>query len=499
MPSSIRHALDKCWQVDGSLKPEDVLWFTRGLRRSPFAELPDKPMEETFIWIVEPPDGLLEGDLYTDGSLKDNEACLEGKCVALGWAFVVFDVDGKISAAAHGCPPGWVTTIYGAELWAVQMVMQRAMPGAVKILSDCQSVQKDCARGAKWSTSPTRTYARVWAVVKAASDDGTTTPIVWMPAHTAEHEVGIRVKSDGTVLTARDRHANDTADRFAKTAAEGRRFKRNLRDMVKQEAEELAEMAIWLAKVTMHANKFPLPDGTAIRDSQAAQPRARKTRGRKRKQGEPDSSEVAELSTAAHLHKLPRLDSPLPRREIGQTGKPSSSSSREDRPPKASSGPVWPPASWPPSSFSSHGVRQHQRQRGRQALPMSRFAAEPASRFLSAPAAPAVTVSVPKASAVPVFAGAALTAAEAAAEALRSLKELQQSGLSVKWPCRNRGSAPAGPPRRAGEEVHLSPGIGPGSEPMPAGPLTEAEEALAELHDLQACGLHVTWPAARLR
>ena len=132
MPSSIRRTLDKCWQVDGSLKPED---FTRGLRRSPFAELPDKPMEEMFIWIVEPPDGLLEGDLYTDSSLKDNEACLEGKCVALGWAFVVFDVDGRISAAAHGCAPAWMTSIYGAELWAVQMVMPRAMPGAVKILS----------------------------------------------------------------------------------------------------------------------------------------------------------------------------------------------------------------------------------------------------------------------------------------------------------------------------------------------------------------------------
>eukprot|EP00973_Karenia_brevis_P012661 1717307-Karenia_brevis.AAC.1 len=66
-------------------------------------------------------------------------------------------------AAAKGCPPTWISTIYGAELWAVQMVAVRAMPGAAKIIADCQSVQLDCHRGHKWATAPHRLYARVWA------------------------------------------------------------------------------------------------------------------------------------------------------------------------------------------------------------------------------------------------------------------------------------------------------------------------------------------------
>ena len=181
-----------------------------------------------------------------------------------------------------------------------------------------------------------------------------------MPAHTAEHEVGIRVKSDGSTLTARDRHANDTTDRFAKTAAEGRRFKRNLRDMLKQEAEEKAEIAVWLAKVILLANRFPLQDGSAIHDSQAEQPRARRARGQKRKQSEPEPSEVAE-SNAARVFKLPRL-SPIPMRLVGR---PNTSISREHGPPQtraATSGPVWPPASWTPSGPSRHGFRRHRRQ-----------------------------------------------------------------------------------------------------------------------------------------
>ena len=100
--------LQRSWQSDGSLDGASQLWFTRGLRKSPFGALPCRDLTETFVWLVRPEGGYLEGTVYTDGSLLDHKPCFEGHCVALGWAFAVFDTEGRMVAAAQGCPPPWV-------------------------------------------------------------------------------------------------------------------------------------------------------------------------------------------------------------------------------------------------------------------------------------------------------------------------------------------------------------------------------------------------------
>ena len=51
------------------------------------------------------------------------------------------DQDGEIAAAAHGRPPGWVDTSYGAELWAVQMVVTLVLPGSARVLVECEAVR----------------------------------------------------------------------------------------------------------------------------------------------------------------------------------------------------------------------------------------------------------------------------------------------------------------------------------------------------------------------
>ena len=94
--------------------------------------------------------------------------------------------------------------------------------------------------------------------------------VVWMPAHTAAHDVGVRVKSDGTLLTAVDRRANDLADKLAKAAAAGRRFQEEVRRRLREEADQVTEMAVWLARVTVHANRFPVGPRETVRDSLAA-------------------------------------------------------------------------------------------------------------------------------------------------------------------------------------------------------------------------------------
>ena len=83
----------------------------------------------------------------------DNEAALEGGCVALGWSCVILRLAREVIAAARGCPPGYVDTIYGAELWAVQMVVIRAFPGSVRVLIDCESVRLGCQQGKKATTA----------------------------------------------------------------------------------------------------------------------------------------------------------------------------------------------------------------------------------------------------------------------------------------------------------------------------------------------------------
>ena len=100
-----------------------------------------------------PPDGMLEGDVYTDGSLRDNDPRFEGRCKALGWSFVVLGPTGLVAAAARGCPPPFIDTVFGAELWAVQMVVMHAFAGAIRIVTDCQSVVKGVQNGAKWATA----------------------------------------------------------------------------------------------------------------------------------------------------------------------------------------------------------------------------------------------------------------------------------------------------------------------------------------------------------
>ena len=70
-----------------------------------------------------------------------------------------------------------------------------------------------------------------------------------------------RCKSDGTLLTAADRRANGLADTLAKAAAEGQRMREDARARLKEEAEQVTQMAIWLARVTVQANRFPVAPG----------------------------------------------------------------------------------------------------------------------------------------------------------------------------------------------------------------------------------------------
>ena len=91
--------------------------------------------------------------------------------------------------------------------------------------------------------------------------------LVWLPAHTAEDDVGSLTLSDGTVLTHTDRIGNKEADRLAKRAAKA--VAPACRDLAAaQEQLLLAEqLARGFATVTLAASSFAMPDGTRCRDA----------------------------------------------------------------------------------------------------------------------------------------------------------------------------------------------------------------------------------------
>ena len=128
-------------------------------------------------------------------------------------------------------------------------------------------------------------------------------PVTWMPAHTAVHDIKTLYKSDGKKLSKVDRDTNALADKNAKAAAEGRRVQRWIRQHIEARAEEVTEMAKWLAEVTIMANRFPLQDGAFVRDSSAC----RRTRVRKpatRKAEELEPATLIERGCLKHLALL---------------------------------------------------------------------------------------------------------------------------------------------------------------------------------------------------
>ena len=66
-----------------------------------------------------------------------------------------------------------------------------------------------------------RRFARAWApIMEYLGDDGGEPAVVWMPAHTKEHHIGVLELSDGTPLSSQDFGGNREADRLAKLAVD---------------------------------------------------------------------------------------------------------------------------------------------------------------------------------------------------------------------------------------------------------------------------------------
>ena len=305
MPHRLYVRMRRALKPDGTMDAADLLWYTRTLRPSPLCEVPIRVFDETFQWTTCPAGGMFEGKIYTDGSLMDGDWQFEKRCLSLGWSFSAVDINDVVVAAARGRPPSWITDIYGTELWATQQVTSHVLPSTSRLITDCDSVRDGYNRGRKWATAPGRRYARVWNVIYSASDtEEAMMPVIWMPAHTAEREIGVVTKSNGAVMTKQDRDNNALVDTSAKIAAGAGRVRQAVRATILEAVADTTDMAIWIAKVTTLANHFRCLDGTILRDSQASSAVQRRRNGMKRKDCDTEMPEMPCIQQ--RLAKCPR-------------------------------------------------------------------------------------------------------------------------------------------------------------------------------------------------
>jgi len=241
------------------------LWLTRALQSTNAYQVPPPSKEASFLWVARPEGGLLQPawKVYTDGSLLDGPTPLLRRT---GWAFVAIDAEGSVRASAHGVPPAWITTIFGAETWAVLQAVSHAEQQAV-LRIDCKAVVDLLILGSSRAVRPSRLTAKAWAQIFAAAGDAPPLDVAWMPAHTSLADIGRKRLSNGEMLTGIDRRANDIADHLAKAAVSEHRVPPAVRKIVQDQEKQVTEMAWWVARVTVAANSW---GSQALRDSDSA-------------------------------------------------------------------------------------------------------------------------------------------------------------------------------------------------------------------------------------
>ncbi len=250
-----QHAVDeeikRAWQEVGCATA-----CSRGLIRRYIPPASEALGEGTFAWVLRPEDGYIEGTVYSDASMLDST--VDG-CQRLGWAFVACDDGGNVVAAAHGVPPRWVTSVTGAEGWALLMAARIAIPGT-EFLTDSATTVHALRKGSRWATAARRPLARIWRSLHQVFDTADHAKHVnWMPAHLSSAAAGTAVRGDGLAVTAIDIAMNDKADHLAKSAAARYRAPALVRARVGARRDAACDLALALGRLTWAANHAPSP------------------------------------------------------------------------------------------------------------------------------------------------------------------------------------------------------------------------------------------------
>jgi hypothetical protein len=230
-------------------------------------------------WIMPIPDAHHEGAKWIiDGSLLDGPRRLTRRP---GFAMLMVSQYGTPLALGVGTPPEWIHTANGAEGWALLQVLFQSI-GQETIFTDCKSLLDSLRLGPTLATAAGRSMARLWGMIFTQIDDESSRlrlqdegGLVWMPAHTAQSQIGIARMSDGAPVTAEQWRGNRLVDIAAKKAAARHTVGKDVM-LALDTAEQIAGFgAAVLGIVTHAANNHRVevvqPDGTVshtvVRDS----------------------------------------------------------------------------------------------------------------------------------------------------------------------------------------------------------------------------------------
>ena len=136
--------------------------------------------DETFNWFLKPPSLPVTGDVYPDGSFLDFVAKETGRG---GWAFAIYDDEGKLVAAAYGVPPPWIQGIEGAEAWATYQALLATVPGQSRYWPDCLPVRLAAQKGPAVARDRKNVLARIHWMMLTALEGVSPEVIGWMPFH----------------------------------------------------------------------------------------------------------------------------------------------------------------------------------------------------------------------------------------------------------------------------------------------------------------------------
>ena len=207
----------------------------------------------SFQWVVAPDDALPTTAVwYFDGSLYDGPRQLLART---GFGIAIVDTNGALRGYGLGCPPSWVTSSAGAEIWAMFVVLSEC-PWVPPMITDCLGILDSLASGLKRVTAASSPLARLWTRVGAVLDGDLKCPLrhgmCWMPAHGGVHTINVATKSNGATITAVDWRANRLVDALAKAAANSVRIDAGSRRMLGN-AAAAAEYGAALAGATGQA------------------------------------------------------------------------------------------------------------------------------------------------------------------------------------------------------------------------------------------------------
>ena len=155
------------WGVQPVPARAGTLWAQRGLAASPLTRLKPPCRDPLVVCSIRPPDGVISGTVYTDGSGVHTRRSDTSRA---GWGICSADTSGRITSAAHGPLPLFSQAVGSAEIYAAAAALRMAMP-PLELVTDYQRFHDGWHLGYGAYTGDASRCGEAWRLFWAAAQD----------------------------------------------------------------------------------------------------------------------------------------------------------------------------------------------------------------------------------------------------------------------------------------------------------------------------------------